>query len=270
MRYDFPIMTRSLLATVLLIGVTLVKAETPRIGVANPVLGPLVDVTLKSGESTKGQLLSFSEGNLELKLDNGTKVTRDGSSVVSVRFIVPERTLSAPEKNKGLSAQETGLSITDIEHLREWRFRDNPPKILLPNQKQNFTPLSDSERAEHFKLLKKADVHINALKNEIPDVKTEEDARAMLHELGRYYFLSGYAPQDIKTNLKIAADGIKDESVRRMILAGTGIDGLFKMIENKHKGLKAFEKAFEKPAGTPPGDRPPGADKPPVRPAPGN
>ena len=256
-------LTAVLLAAISMSGA---KAETPRIGVANPVLGPLVDVTLKSGESTKGQLLSFNGGNLELKLDNGSVITRDGVSVVSVRFIVPEKPLTGPDKNRGLSAQETGLSLLEIEHMREWRFRDNPPKIPLPNQKQALVPLTDAERVEHFKLLKKADVHITALKNEIPGSASEEEARAMLHELGRYYFLSGYTPQDIKTNLKLVSDGIKDENIKKAILAGTGIEGLFKTIETKHKGLKAFEKANEPRApatGTP-------APQPAVRPSTGN
>jgi len=116
-------------------------ADTPRIGPAVSAIGPLVDVTLKSGETNKGQLVSYADGNLSLRLDNGTVVTRDGQLVASVKFIAPETPAPVPVKTGIPSAQETELTLTEMEKFSANRWRENPPRGALA-PKQPAPPLS--------------------------------------------------------------------------------------------------------------------------------
>ncbi len=238
-----------------------IAAETPRIGLAVSAVGPLVDVTLKSGETNKGQLLSFAEGSLSLRLENGSIVTQDGASVVSVRFIVQEKPPIAKEKTGSPSAQETELNLTEIEKLNTFRWRDNPPKGMFA-PKQPPAPLSDKEKAELTKLRAKADIHIKALEVEASAAATEEAAQAKLHELGRYYYLYGLPAQEIRSALHIVVERIKNDAVR--VKVDANFKSFWETFVYKHKNYKPFEKIYdnmmerEKPPVTP--------EKPPIKP----
>ena len=233
---------------------------------AAPV-GPIVDVTLRSGETKKGQLLSFSEGSLSMKLENGSVVTNDGNAVVSVRFIAPEIPVIASVKPPVLTAQETELNITEIDRLNLLRFRDMPFKGIQGAKAAAANPLTDKEKSELAKLRARADIHIKALEQEIPNVTVEETAHAKLHELGRYYFYYGMVPQEIRSLLHIAVLGIKNEPLKHKM--EVGMAGLWMTFVEKHKNYKQFEKLYERmqappaPAETKPQVSP---DKPAVRP----
>lgn len=219
-----------------------IAAETPRIGLAVSTVGPLVDVTLKSGETNKGQLLSYAEGNLSLRLENGSIVTQEGASVVSVRFIMPEKAVLAPEKTGSPSAQETELSLTEIEKLNSYRWREFPQKGLV-SPKQPAVPLSEKEKDELTKLHAKVGVHIKALEAEIVTVSTEESAHAKLHELGRYYFLYGLPAREIQPALHLRVEQIKNDAVR--VKVDANFKSFWESFVFKHKNYKPFEKIYE-------------------------
>ncbi len=255
---------------IVLIQLSLAAAESPPIGAAKPVLGPIVDVTMKSGESKKGQLLSFADGNLALKLFDGTVVTREGDSVVSVRFILAETPAGATEKSAHLTSGETELTFSEFEKLRDFRMREfslkgNGNGALLP--KVPLAPLSESEKAEHRKLVAKAEVHFEVLKNEIPDVKTEEAARSKLIEMGRYGMLCGHTMFNLRATMESTAGKIKEETIRKNIVAANVLESISKSIVERKNGNKIYEKGVEKRVGPPtPGDHPPAPpEKPPVK-----
>lgn len=230
---------------------------------AAPV-GPIVDVTLSSGETKKGQLLSFSEGALSMKLENGSIVTNDGSSVVSVKFIAPEIPVVANVKPPVLTAQETELNISEIDRLNLLRFRDMPFKGLQGAKAAAQSPLTEKEKSELAKLRARADIHIKALEQEIQNVTSEETAHAKLHELGRYYFYYGMAPQEIRSLLHKSVLEIKNEPLKHKM--EVGMTGLWLTFVEKHKNYKQFEKLYDRmqtPAETKPAIS---ADKPAVKP----
>src|SRR5947207_2911642 len=221
-----------------------VAAETPRIAARPTPLGPVVDVTLRNGESSKGELLSFADGVLKLKLDNGNVVTQDRADVVSVRFTSPEKpTKMAPV----LSAQETELTVGEIDQLIVYRRRDGGFKGPFAD-KQPLLPLTKAEQGDFDRLRAKTDLHVKALEAEIPSVMTEEAAQARLNELGRYYFLYGqYALNDIRAYLKRAAMSIHNPAVRSKF-DDAAFGQFWQSFIDKHENRfnKVHEKALER------------------------
>ncbi|HLX64698.1 MAG TPA: hypothetical protein VKX17_25735, partial [Planctomycetota bacterium] len=81
--------------------------------------GPQVDVTLHNGDSTRGQLVSYSDGSLTIKLDNGNLVTQDGSAVLTLRFLATEKPAVAPPPLP--SSQETELTMSEEQRVTMYR-----------------------------------------------------------------------------------------------------------------------------------------------------
>jgi len=216
--------------------------DTPRIAARPIPLGPVVDVTLRSGESSKGELLSFADGTLKLKLENGAIVTQDGAEVLSVRFVA-EKPATAPPP---LSAAETELTLAEQDLLIMYRSRELGRRGPLANKNlPKPPPLTPREAAEFDRLRAKADLHINALEAEIPLVTTEEMAQAKLSDLGRYYFLYGqYIPQEIRAFLKRAADSIRNPAVKAKF-NDLGFNTFWTGFIEKH-GKKMHERAIER------------------------
>ncbi len=187
------------LAILAMVCVFSAAAETPRIGLKSAPVGPLVDVTLKSGETTKGQLVSFAGGSLVLKLDNGDTLSKDGAEVVSVRFIAGENSSAGKESP---SSQETQLLPEENRKLAQYRV----------NERKN--TITRDEETDYKRLRTKVEVHIKALEREIPKVKDTYEAQGKLSDLMRSYFLIGTQPEIVKSNIKVATNSIENESVR--------------------------------------------------------
>ncbi|MEI6232424.1 MAG: hypothetical protein WCT04_05195 [Planctomycetota bacterium] len=231
-------------------------SESPRIGAPIAVAGPMVDITLKNGETNQGQLISFADGNLSLKLENGSVVSQEAVAVVSVKFL--------SQDPRRISAQATELTMTEMDRLNGFRLRDGLLKGLA-KEKVPSVPLTVNEKSELQKLRAKVDVHIKALEAEIPDITTEEVAQAKMYELGRYYSFYGYPMQEIRGFMHKAAAGIKNESLRRKMEANSTV--LWTNFTERHKNLKAFERYTEKMGGP---DKPPGEGRPNPPPGPPN
>src|SRR5262249_37811061 len=153
------------------------------------------EVTQKSGEINKGQLLAYAEGSLTLKMDDGKVVTQDGASVVSVKFIA---------KEKLPTAAETELTIQELVKFREIR----------ATERKN-AGLTKEEQLDFKRLRAKTELHIKALEREIQKSVTEEDAHNKLIDLARSYILFGTQLPDLRGMLKIAADSIENENTRQ-------------------------------------------------------
>jgi hypothetical protein len=197
----------------------------PATASAKPV-GPEVDVTLKSGESRQGQLLEFANGSLTLKLPSGETLTKDRGSVMSVRFILPVKaleTVSAPL----LSAPATQLSVLEITRLQGFR-RDARKESM-----------SKEDEAEYKKLRAKVEVHIQALEREIANVSNEEEARASLQELGRYYWYYGSILPDLRIAIRNAVSSIKNEKLRKDAEAHLPV--IMQNVEEHYRPKKPFD-----------------------------
>lgn len=171
-------------------------------------VGPQVDVTLRSGDSTKGQLLSYTDGTLTLKLENGNVVTQDGGGVVSLRFAP----LGLP------SAQETELTSGEFDRMMNYRRRELAPKNPVADRQAR--PLTRDESTDNARLRAKTELHIKALEAEIPLVATEEAAKAKLNDLARSQFLYGLAIVEIRQPLHTATLSIKNDDLRKKLNAG--------------------------------------------------
>ena len=220
-------------------GASLVAGEAPRIGTRR--LGPLVDVTLKTGESTKGELISYAEGNLKVKLDNGSIVTQDGAEVVSVRF------LGDKPNPVMLNSQATELSIPETERLINYKRRENGIRSPLAD-KGPVLPLNKEELADCEKLRAKVELHYRALEAEIVGVTSEEAAQTKLTELGRAYFYYGkWNMNEIRILLIKAASTIRNPGVRAKF-EDSGFVQFWTSFNEKHemRMKKMREKALEK------------------------
>lgn len=164
-------------------------------------LGPAVDVTLDSGESLHGQLLTFDKGQLSVKTDSGVK-TRDGANVLTVKFIGPPKPLP--------TAQETALTEAEKQRIMSFRFGPRITARRTVEDELDFKRVQD-----------KLDVHIDALNYEIKSAKKEEEAIADTLDLARSYLLQGRTPQMMHTLTRTAVDSIQNESIRLAVMRKT-------------------------------------------------
>src|SRR5438046_1003661 len=134
-----------LLTSLFLLATAALAGEPPK------PIGPAVIVTLQSGQSQQGQLLSFEKGQLSLKPASGSIVTSDGTQVVSVKFIPePQKPVPPPKQP---SAQETALSEAERRKLLELRSLAKRPSV--------------EDELEFKRLQAKLDIHIAALEREV-------------------------------------------------------------------------------------------------------
>ncbi len=236
-------MKRLIQFAVLFAGIgTAFAADTPRIGLKPPPpVGPLVDVTLKSGESNKGQLVSFADGSLTMRLDNGDVVTQDGASVVSVRFIADEKLAAQDDL---ASSQVTQLTPDDFRKIQKYRMNERKDTI------------SREDELDFKRLRMKLDVHIKALEREIPKVSTLLEAEAKLADLAHSYFLSGTQWEIVKSNVKVATNGIENDTLREKASANNG--PMFLRMEEERNKIKTIRPLLK------PGDKAPDKPGPPA------
>lgn len=181
---------------ILLTTLTCLSGEPPK------PLGPVVDVTLDNGESLHGQLLSFDKGQLSIKTDSGSVTTRDGTKVLTVKFIAPPKPAPPPP-----TAQETALTESERKRLVDFRFG---PRAMQRK--------SVEEELDFKRLQEKLDVHIDALQREIKSATKEDDALADIADLTRSFLHQGRTPLVSRELTKGTIDEIKDESVKRSVI----------------------------------------------------
>ena len=195
------------LSLALVMGLQIAAAEPEAAKNAAPAWGPLVDLKLDNGDLRRGQLLSFSDGLIQLKTDKGEVLTSDRSKVQVLRFVVaePERkplviVVKPPAQP---TAQETELSFSEFKSLHDYRAIARLGK------------LSNQQEDEFAKLLLKLNLHKEALTREIRSADNDESATAQMKELIRSYLGLGTLLSDMKPIINSAADGIAKEPVRK-------------------------------------------------------
>lgn len=186
-------------------------------------LGPLVDLKLDNGDLRRGQLLSFADGQIQLKTDKGEVLTSDRSKVQALRFVVARQEPVAVVKPPALpTAQETEVTQAEFKLLRDFR---------VGELKSNLTK---QEEDDFLKLRAKIRLHIEALTREFRTVDSDESGTANLTDLIRCSQVIGTPQADLKISISRAVDSIAKEAVRKNMQLKAPL--LIAQIETRMKG----------------------------------
>jgi hypothetical protein len=212
-------------------------------------LGPEVDITLNDATSRHGYLLSFTNGTITMELESGDQLKKPSSDVTSLRFVV---------KQVIPTVQSSQLTLEEMSRLKEYHERRMmlAKDDLLKGFHDPRGALSNDEVQDLEKLRAKANIHIQALKREIPNVQTEALAAENIQELTRYLQHTGVAAPEIRGEVLAAVNSIKNPKIVEALKTQQRHSVVQQILETGRFLKNPDRKMFLRPQGTQPSKTP--------------